>query len=106
MEMYNVWKDREDRLIGRYCGFTAPGPIESREGAQALKLIFHTDEEGVYSGFKARYIFFTAKSIYGGSHILCPYFFPLDIQNFILVHFNVLSMQIVVETSLRTKAEC
>ena len=66
VEIFNTWKGRDDRLIGRYCGLTAPGPIESREGAQALKLVLHTDEEGVYSGFKAKYIFFTAKSIYGG----------------------------------------
>ncbi|ODN01954.1 Cubilin [Orchesella cincta] len=65
VEVYNVISDAEDRLVGRYCGSTAPGPIESREKAQALKVILHTDTEGVSSGFKARYIYFTAKTIFG-----------------------------------------
>ena len=61
-----MFKDRNDRLIGRYCALTAPGPIESHEEAEGIRLVLHTDEEGVFSGFKARYIFFTAKSIFGG----------------------------------------
>lgn len=44
---------------------TAPGPIESNRGAMGLKLILHADAEGVYSGFKARYNFENAKSIFG-----------------------------------------
>jgi hypothetical protein len=44
---------------------TAPGPIESNRGAMGLKIILHADSEGVYSGFKARYSFETAKSIFG-----------------------------------------
>jgi hypothetical protein len=56
---------QDDRLVGRYCGLTAPGPIESKEKAVALKVIMWTDEEGVYSGFKARYTYFTADSPFG-----------------------------------------
>lgn len=67
VEIWNVINDAEDRLVGRYCGSTAPGPIESREKASALKVILHTDDEGVSSGFKARYIYFTAKTIFGGT---------------------------------------
>lgn len=44
---------------------TAPGPIESNRGAMGLKIVLHADSEGVYSGFKARYSFETAKSIFG-----------------------------------------
>lgn len=66
VEIWNVIPDADDRLVGRYCGLTAPGPIESLEKASALKVILHTDEEGVSSGFKARYIYFTAKTIFGG----------------------------------------
>lgn len=65
MEVYNVFKDK-NRLIGRYCSATSPGPIESHEEAEGVKVILHTDESGVFSGFKARYIFFTAHSIFGG----------------------------------------
>jgi len=66
VEIWNIIDEAEDRLVGRYCGHTAPGPIESHLQAKALKIMLHTDEEYVYSGFKARYIFFTAKSIFGG----------------------------------------
>lgn len=44
---------------------TAPGPIESNRGATGLKIVLHADADGVYSGFKARYVFETAKSIFG-----------------------------------------
>lgn len=65
LEIYNVYKDGTEKLVGRYCGTTAPGPIESNRGALGLKIILHADSEGVYSGFKARYNFETAKSIFG-----------------------------------------
>lgn len=51
--------------MGRYCSSTAPGPIESNRGALGLRVVLHADSEGVYSGFKARYNFETAKSIFG-----------------------------------------
>lgn len=65
MEIYNVYRDGTEKLVGRYCNTSAPGPIESNRGALGLKIILHTDSEGVYSGFKARYNFETAKSIFG-----------------------------------------
>lgn len=65
MEIYNVYRDGTEKLVGRYCRTTAPGPIESNRGALGLKVILHADSEGVYSGFKARYNFETAKSIFG-----------------------------------------
>ncbi|XP_021958123.2 uncharacterized protein LOC110854036 isoform X3 [Folsomia candida] len=65
VEIWNVIAHQEDRLVGRYCGSTAPGPIESREQADALKILLHTDDEGVYSGFKARYSFFTPGNVFG-----------------------------------------
>ncbi|KAL0275107.1 UNVERIFIED_CONTAM: hypothetical protein PYX00_003068 [Menopon gallinae] len=70
LEIYQVYRFSE-KLVGRYCGMTAPGPIESNRGATGIKIILHTDHEGVYSGFKARYTFETAKSIFGdcGSNV-------------------------------------
>lgn len=65
LEIYNVYRDGTDKLIGRYCGMTAPGPVESNRGALGLRVVLHADSEGVYSGFKARYVFETAKSIFG-----------------------------------------
>ena len=66
VEIYNVFKEGRTRLIGRYCSKSAPGPVESHEEAEAVKVVLHLDEEGVYSGFKARYFFFTSKSVFGG----------------------------------------
>lgn len=60
--MYVVYRDNNDRLLGRYCGLTAPGPVESPRGAVGLRITLHTDQESVASGFKARYFFESAKS--------------------------------------------
>ncbi|XP_033225459.1 tolloid-like protein 1 isoform X2 [Belonocnema kinseyi] len=65
LEIYNMYRDSTEKLIGRYCGMTAPGPVESNLGALGLKVILHSDSELVYSGFKARYTFENAKSIFG-----------------------------------------
>ncbi|XP_045469321.1 cubilin isoform X2 [Harmonia axyridis] len=65
LEIYNVYRDSTEKMVGRYCSTSAPGPIESNRGAIGLKIVLHTDSEGVYSGFKARYSFESAKSIFG-----------------------------------------
>lgn len=62
-----MYRDDTENLIGRYCGTTAPGPVESTLGARGIKAILHTDSDLVYSGFKARYIFENAKSVFGGT---------------------------------------
>ncbi|XP_076296175.1 tolloid-like protein 1 isoform X2 [Lasioglossum baleicum] len=71
LEIYNMYRDSTEKLIGRYCGSTAPGPVESNLGALGLRVILHSDSELVYSGFKARYTFEVAKPIFGdcGSNI-------------------------------------
>lgn len=63
--MYVIYRDGTDRFLGRYCGFTAPGPVESPRGAVGIRVVLHTDQENVASGFKARYIFEVAKSVFG-----------------------------------------
>lgn len=66
LEIYNLYRDGKEKLIGRYCGMTAPGPLDSNRGAVGVRVILHSDQEGVFSGFKARYTFEVAKSIFGG----------------------------------------
>lgn len=66
LEIYNIYKDGTEKIVGRYCGMTAPGPLESNRGAIGLKVLLHTNSEGVSSGFKARYFFDDAKPIFGG----------------------------------------
>lgn len=63
--MYVLYRDGTDRFLGRYCGYTAPGPVESPRGAVGIRVVLHTDQENVASGFKARYIFEVAKSVFG-----------------------------------------
>lgn len=65
LEMYVKFRDGSERFLGRYCGLTAPGPVESPLGAVGIRILLHTDQESVASGFKARYIFETAKSAIG-----------------------------------------
>ncbi|XP_050533066.1 cubilin-like [Daktulosphaira vitifoliae] len=71
LEIYNIYNDNTEKLIGRYCGKIAPGPLESNRGALGLKVVLHTNSEGVSSGFKARYFFDVVKPIFGdcGSNI-------------------------------------
>lgn len=66
LEIYNIYRDGTEKIIGRYCGMTAPGPLECNRGAMGLKILLHTNSEGVSSGFKARYFFDVAKPIFGG----------------------------------------
>jgi len=83
--MYNTYKDGTEKLVGRYCGTTAPGPIESNRGATGLKIILHSDQEGVFSGFKARYTFESVKSIFGGNYFLSQF----SICVLLLIHFSM-----------------
>lgn len=69
LEIYNIYKDGTEKIVGRYCGMTAPGPLESNRGAIGLKVLLHTNSEGVSSGFKARYFFDDAKPIFGGKWV-------------------------------------
>jgi hypothetical protein len=91
--MYNMYKDGTEKLVGRYCGLTAPGPIESNRGASGVKIILHSDQEGVFSGFKARYTFESVKSIFGGNYSL-PLFMCVNLyvqhpqMNFSLPYFS------------------
>jgi len=62
---YNVFPGNKEYLLGRYCGNSAPGPVESLTGAVGLKVVLRTDEEGVYNGFQARYFFQKITSAYG-----------------------------------------
>ncbi|KAK7084520.1 Domain first found in C1r, C1s, uEGF, and bone morphogenetic protein [Halocaridina rubra] len=62
VEIYNVYKPRganmeRDRLNGRYCGDSAPGPTESEADAVGLRVVLKTDDENVQSGFLAEYKF-------------------------------------------------
>ncbi|XP_035440891.2 cubilin isoform X3 [Spodoptera frugiperda] len=61
------WVGREGARVplGRWCGLATPGPMHSPRGATGLVIALHTDSEAVASGFKARYIFEPAKSIFG-----------------------------------------
>ncbi|XP_026333474.1 CUB domain-containing protein 2 [Hyposmocoma kahamanoa] len=61
------WTGREGTRVplGRWCGLATPGPLQSPRGALGLLIALHTDTDAVASGFKARYVFEPAKSIFG-----------------------------------------
>ena len=40
VEIYNVFPGNKEYLLGRYCGNSAPGPVESIKGAIGLKVRF------------------------------------------------------------------
>ncbi|KAI8420677.1 hypothetical protein MSG28_007909 [Choristoneura fumiferana] len=61
------WNTREGSWVplGRWCGLATPGPLQSPRGTLGLRIALHTDSDHVASGFKARYVFEPAKSIFG-----------------------------------------
>ncbi len=66
MEIYQLYRDDSEELVGRYCAMSAPGPVVSLRGlAVGLKVFLHTNEKDVYSGFFGRYMFFHEKSVFG-----------------------------------------
>ena len=68
VEIFQIYQDRSEELVGRYCANSAPGPVVSlRKIAVGLKVIMHTDDKDVYSGFMGRYMFFSEKSEFGGN---------------------------------------
>lgn len=76
-----MYRDGTEVRLGRYCGFTAPGPVESNRGAIGIKLFFRANEKGVYSGFKARYSFETAKPVFGGKRNFDSLFYIMSCSN-------------------------
>lgn len=98
VEIYNVHPGGREVLLGRYCGDATPGPVESEPGSVGLKasappgrersasvtdrffvcffsqVIFHTDEEGVFNGFKARYLFDENSAINRGKRLFLSNF--------------------------------
>ncbi|XP_046913472.2 uncharacterized protein LOC124494340 isoform X1 [Dermatophagoides farinae] len=58
LEVYSVESGSgREQFYGRYCGFTAPGPILTETGVSQIKVIVNTDENEVSSGFSATYRF-------------------------------------------------
>ncbi len=70
VEIFQIYRDNSEELVGRYCKGSAPGPVVSmREVSVGLKIFLHTNEKDVYSGFHGNYKFFDEKSIFGdGEH--------------------------------------
>lgn len=56
MEIYAIEPMGRELFYGRFCGYTAPGPIITKKGS-SVKVIANTDETDVSSGFLAAYAF-------------------------------------------------
>ncbi|CAL1273536.1 unnamed protein product [Larinioides sclopetarius] len=57
LEIYEVYPNGRENVVGRYCSKSTPGPIVSDKGVHTMKVVLHTDAEGVASGFLASYLF-------------------------------------------------
>ncbi|XP_035216959.1 cubilin-like, partial [Stegodyphus dumicola] len=57
LEIYEVHPSGRENKVGRYCSKSTPGPIVSDKGVHTMKVVLHTDAEGVASGFTATYNF-------------------------------------------------
>ena len=63
VEIYQIYRNMNEELVGRYCSQSSPGPVVSlSDVAVGLKVFLHTDSKDVYSGFLGKYTFFPAKS--------------------------------------------
>ncbi|GFV84217.1 cubilin [Trichonephila clavipes] len=57
LEIYEIYPNGRESIVGRYCSKSTPGPIVSDKGVHTMKVVLRTDAEGVASGFLATYIF-------------------------------------------------
>ncbi|CAG0879051.1 unnamed protein product [Cyprideis torosa] len=65
VEIFNVYRDSSETMVGRYCSIWTPGPIESNQGADSMKIIMHANHVLSGAGFKAHYEFIDMKSVFG-----------------------------------------
>lgn len=71
LEVYSVESGSgREQFYGRYCGFTAPGPILTETGVSQIKVIVNTDENEVSSGFSATYRFDRASDRVQGLYLI------------------------------------
>ena len=66
LEVYEMHPSGRESLIGRYCAYSAPGPILSDFGVNSMKVILRTDATAVASGFSASYQFLPMMTSLGG----------------------------------------
>lgn len=58
--------------VGHYCGERFPGPQD--EDSQILKVILHSDDEGVRKGFRAKYEFLKRQPPHKSKMLFCTNF--------------------------------
>ena len=69
LEIYQLFQDGSEELVGRYCSTSSPGPVVSlQKVALGLRVNFYTDNANVSSGFMGQYTFFEEKSAFGGKN--------------------------------------
>ena len=72
VEIFQIYRDMREELVGRYCSQSSPGPVVSlSDVAVGLKVFLHTDSKDVYSGFLGKYMFFPAKSTEKKGTVIC-----------------------------------
>ncbi|KRY70508.1 Cubilin [Trichinella pseudospiralis] len=63
LELYNVFSNNRETLLGKYCAENYPGPILSAENANRIRAIFIADAKHTATGFRAHYQFIPQKNI-------------------------------------------
>lgn len=65
LELYESSEKGNEKKYGRYCSGAAPGPIVTDSGFNMVKVVLHTDDQGVAGGFNANYYFLKNVNKYG-----------------------------------------
>ncbi|KFD70157.1 hypothetical protein M514_09537 [Trichuris suis] len=63
LELYNVYPNNRETVLGNYCAANYPGPILSAEGANRVRAVFFSDIRPTATGFRAHYRFVSQKYI-------------------------------------------
>ncbi|XP_028968828.1 cubilin-like [Galendromus occidentalis] len=65
LEIYEQNEKGQEKKYGRYCSSAAPGPIVTDLGYHTVRVVLHTDDQGVAGGFSANYYFLKNVTRYG-----------------------------------------
>ncbi|VDP32198.1 unnamed protein product [Soboliphyme baturini] len=63
VELYSIFPDNHETLLGKYCSGTYPGPILSPQQVNRVKVVFVSNELLTDTGFKALYQFISEKTV-------------------------------------------
>uniref|UniRef100_A0A5S6Q849 CUB domain-containing protein n=1 Tax=Trichuris muris TaxID=70415 RepID=A0A5S6Q849_TRIMR len=63
LELFNVYPNNRETILGNYCAENYPGPILSAEDANRVRAVFFSDVNPTATGFRAHYRFVSQKFV-------------------------------------------